>query len=96
MRPELPAASQSFQVLHVSEQEEDVLAFGMRLKQPVTKTTTVHAAIREPLSAVHEELPVIFIPTLKQTSPWVSPLKGHEIKEFLARTVTKPYSQRRV
>lgn len=36
---EFPVGPQSLQVLHVSEQEEDILAFGMRLKQPVTKRT---------------------------------------------------------
>lgn len=61
MGPELPAAPQPLQVLHVSEQEEDVFAFGMGLKQPVTKTTTAHAAIREPQRAAHVEQPTTFI-----------------------------------
>lgn len=54
VRPELPAGPQPLQVLHISEQEEDILAFGMGLKQSVTKTTTAHAAIREPLRDTHE------------------------------------------
>lgn len=41
MRSELPVASQPLQVLHVSEQEEDVFAFGMGLKQPGMETQTL-------------------------------------------------------
>ena len=62
MGPELPAAPQPLQVLHVSEQEEDVFAFGMGLKQPVTKTTTAQAAIRERQRAAHVEQLAMFIP----------------------------------
>lgn len=54
MCSEVPAGPQSLQVLHVSEQKEDILAFGMRLKQPVAKTTKAQTAIREPLRADHE------------------------------------------
>lgn len=39
MRPELTAAPQPLQVLHVSEQEEDVFAFGMSLEQPAIRRT---------------------------------------------------------
>lgn len=42
MCSELPAAPQPLQVLHVSEQEEDVFAFGMGLKQSVIETETVY------------------------------------------------------
>lgn len=52
MRSELPAAPQPLQVLHVSEQEEDIFTFRMGLKQPVMKTA--HAAICEPLRDAHE------------------------------------------
>lgn len=70
MRPELPAGPQPLQVLHVSEQEEDVLALGMGLKQPVAKTTTAHAAIREPLkSSLSHSFPHIET----KTSPRVPP-----------------------
>lgn len=50
MGPELPVCLQPLQVLHVSEQEEDIFALGMGLKQPVTMTTEEQAAIREPLT----------------------------------------------
>jgi len=52
--PEFPVGPQPLQVLHISEQEEDILAFGMGLKQPVTKTTSAEAAIHEPLRATYE------------------------------------------
>lgn len=39
MRSELSAGPQPLQVLHVSEQEEHVLALRVGLKQPVAKTT---------------------------------------------------------
>lgn len=55
MRSELPVCPQPLQVLHISEQEEDIFALGMRLKQPVTKTTrAAEAAIRKPLRSTRE------------------------------------------
>lgn len=71
MRSELPAAPQPLQVLHVSEQEEDIFAFRMGLKQPVMKTA--HAAICEPLRDAHE-----WIPPPKQAHPWVPHQRWHK------------------
>lgn len=59
MGPELPAGPQPLQVLHVSEQEEDILAFRMGLKQPVTKTTTVHVSDID--SQTNTNLPLSFL-----------------------------------
>lgn len=47
MCSELPAAPQPLQVLHVSEEEKDVFAFRVGLKQSVIKTETVHADMCE-------------------------------------------------
>lgn len=52
VRPEFSAGPQPLQVLHISEEEKDVLAFRMGLKQPVchdNKYKQPSVSLSEPL-----------------------------------------------
>lgn len=51
MGSEVLAAPQPLQVLHVPEQEEDVFALGVGLKQPAKETKRAQAEVGDPSRA---------------------------------------------
>lgn len=88
VRPELPAAPQPLQVLHISEQEEDIFAFRMSLKQPVIRHTEdrVHTELLSSsgrrshdlcgasVQLINTEVGPFILPRVFWAEIWLSPL----------------------